>query len=165
VHRGDDDRGEVGLEGPSALPREAKRAAHHGLGGGRPKQDDRVRAHELELLAQPRLAGLDLETLRRLVDAPAAALLELEVLDHVGDVDLGAYDADRLERAVELATGRSHEGPALAVLLVTGLLADHHHLGVPLPLAEHGLARAAPEVAAAAAGGRLAQCFEARSVR
>jgi hypothetical protein len=53
-----------------------------------------------------------------LVDAPLRALLELEVLDDVGDVDVGALDADVLERLLELSSGRADEhlaGPVLAV--------------------------------------------------
>ena len=60
------------------------------------------------------------------MDAPAAPLLELEVLDHVGHVRLVAGDAGRLQAAVELASGGADERPARQVLLVAGLLAHEH---------------------------------------
>jgi len=91
------------------------------------------------------------------VDAPLAALLELEVLDDVGDVDLAAVDPHRGQRLVELAARRSHEGVTLAVLAVAGHLADHGHPRALEPLAEHRLGGGRVEVAAAAAGGGLAQ--------
>ena len=65
------------------------------------------------------------------MDAALALRRPLEVLDHVGDVDLGAVDARRLQRLVEHAAGRSHERPALLVLLVAGLLAHEHHVRLP----------------------------------
>ena len=46
------------------------------------------------------------------------------------------------------------------VLLVAGLLADQHHPRALEPLTEDGLGGPAPEVAAAAAGGGLAQRLE-----
>src|SRR3954464_13936813 len=42
---------------------------------------------------QPPAADRDLEAIRRLVDAPLAARLELEVLDGIGDVDGGSIHA------------------------------------------------------------------------
>jgi len=103
------------------------------------------------------LARADVVVFDRL--APPA-LLELEVLDHVGHVGLGALDARGLQPAVELATGGADERPARQVLLVAGLLADQHHARAFQALAEDSLGCAAPEVAAAAAGRRLAERLE-----
>ena len=92
---------------------------------------------------------------------PLAALLELEVLHDVRQVDLVAVDADLLERAVELASRRAHERPAGAILAVTRLLADEHHPRAFESLPEDRLGRVAPEVTALALGRRLAQRVEA----
>lgn len=77
-------------------------------------------------------------------------LLELEVLDRVGDLGLAARDADGLQRLVELAAGRADERVARAVLTVAGNLADEHEPGILRALAEDGLGRRLPEFAAAA---------------
>jgi hypothetical protein len=82
------------------------------------------------------------------VDAPLAALLELEVLDGVGDVDLAAIDADRRERLVEFAPGGTDERAPRAILAVAGRLADEHHARVLRALSEDGLRRSAPQVTA-----------------
>ena len=116
-------------------------AAEQRLGRGGAEQHQRLGPHDLQLLLEPRLAGVDLEALRGLVDAAAPALLELEVLDHVGQVGVLALDAGRLEPAVELPARGAHERLARAVLLVARLLAhEHEPRGLP-PLAEHGLGR------------------------
>jgi len=80
--------------------------------------------HEFQLLIQPPAVVLDLAWCRFLVDAALAALLELEVLDGIGDVDAVPIDAGLRHRPLQELAGRSHERPALPVLLVAGLLAD-----------------------------------------
>jgi hypothetical protein len=61
-----------------------------------PQQDERLRLHDVELRLQPRLARIDLEALRRLVDSPLPALLELEVLHDVRQIGVAALDAGGL---------------------------------------------------------------------
>src|SRR5690349_24260424 len=100
--------------------REPEARPEQRLGGGGPERRDAVRADQLDLGVQPWHARVDLALARRLVDAPLAALLELEVLDDVGDVDVAAVDPGRLERAVELAARGADERVALAVLTVPG---------------------------------------------
>src|SRR4051794_12924507 len=72
VDRGGDDRREVRLEQLAALLGDAKAGAQDGLRRSGAEQDDGLRLDEAQLLLEPRLAGLDLEALRRGVDAPAA---------------------------------------------------------------------------------------------
>ena len=157
---GRDERCEVRVEQLAAVLREAERTPHQRLCRGGAEQHERLRLDHAQLLLQPRAAGVDLEALRGLVDAAAAALLELEVLDGVRHVGLVARDAGRLEPLVELPAGRPHERLAGEVLLVARLLADEHHARPLQALAEDGLGGAAPEVAAAAVGGGLAQRAE-----
>jgi hypothetical protein len=128
VHRRGDQRREIGLDRPAALAREAEAGAEQRLRGGGAEEDQRLRLDDPQLCEQPRQARVDLRLLRRLVDAALAALLELEVLDHVGDVDVGASDADPLERLVELAARGADEHSAGAILAIAGHLAHHHQL-------------------------------------
>ena len=82
------------------------------------------------------------------------------MLHDVSHIHQVAIDADLLERLVEHPARRSHEGPALDVLAVAGLLADHHHLGLLEALAEHRLGAGLPQVTCAAIGGSTAQLLE-----
>jgi hypothetical protein len=90
------------------------------------------------------------------VYAAPAPLLELEVLDHVREVDLLAFDSGSLERSVQLPAGGADEGLPGAILFVTGLLAHKHQARALQALAEDGLGGVAPQVAAATAHRRLA---------
>ena len=103
------------------------------------------------LLLDPPAAGLDLAGVGLGVDAALAALLELEMLDRVGDVGRAAVDPGLAERAVEQLAGRADERAAGEILLVARLLADEQDPGVERAFAEHGLGRAFVEVAAGAA--------------
>ena len=80
---------------------------------------------------------------------PVNALLELEVLDGVREVDGAAVDARLLEPSVELPPGRPDERPSLEVLLVAGLLADEDDARPLAALAEDRLRRGRVQVAAA----------------
>src|SRR4051812_16936122 len=155
MDRGGDERRQLRLDRLATLLRDPEVAPEQALGGRGAEQHQRLGLHQVELLVEPGPAGVDLEALGRLVDAPPTALLELEVLHHVRDVDVVTRDPDGLERPVELAPGRSHERAALAVLLVAGLLPDEHGPGALQPFAEDGLARVAPQMAAATVTGSL----------
>ena len=88
--------------------------------------------------------------------------LPLEVLDDVRDVGELAVDARLLERPVEQLAGGADERPAGEILLVAGLLADEHQLGLGPSLAEDGLRAAAPEVARSATLRRVRELAEGR---
>ena len=70
----------------------------------------------------------------RLVHAALAALLELEVLDGVGDVQTLGRPLQFVERLAQQLARRADEGAALQVLLVAGRLLDR-------ALAQLGVAR------------------------
>src|SRR5215213_3362179 len=123
---GGHDRRELRVEKLTAVVRQPEGAPEQGFRRGRAEQYERLRAHDPELLVQPRPARIDLEPLRRLMDPPASPLLELEVLDDVRDVDVVSGDPHRAERPVQLAAGRPDERAALLVLLIAGLLAHEH---------------------------------------
>jgi hypothetical protein len=58
------------------------------------------------------------------MDAPLSSLGEAEMLDRVGDVDILPRYAGLIQRVLEQPPGRTYEGNALAILDVTGLLAN-----------------------------------------
>ena len=62
-----------------------------------------------QLRLEPWTAGGDLVRARRLVDPPLAALLELEVLHRVRDVEALAIEANVGQRAVQHLAGRADE--------------------------------------------------------
>ena len=114
------------------------------------------RLEQRELGDQPRPAGGDVRRPGRLVDAPLAAQLEPEMLDRVGDVDVGRVDAGVVDRLAQQPAGRADERQALLVLDVAGLLADEDDPGVRGAAAEDGLGGVLVSSQPSAAGrGRL----------
>ena len=109
---------------------------------------DELRLDQLDLPEEVRLARLDLVGLRIAVPRRAA-------LDHVGDVDVGALEADPGEQLLEQLPRLADEGDALLVLVEARRLADEHQLGVGVPRAEHDLRPPLGEPAARAGGNRL----------
>ena len=69
----------------------------------------------------------------RCAGAALAALLELEMLHRIGDVDARALDPRFGERPIEEPAGRPDERSAGAVLGIPRLLAHEHHLGIREP--------------------------------
>ena len=129
-----------------------ERAAEQRLCGGAAEGHHQPGPDQPELFSQPGIARPHLGGTGLLVKPALDQLLphELEVLDGVGDVDLGAVDPRRLQPLVQQSPRGSYERPADAVLLVARLLPDEHHPGLRGALPEHGLCGVDPEVAAAA---------------
>ena len=88
-----------------------------------PQAYDDLRLDQPNLRFQPRTTGVYLRRIGFLVDTALPTLLELEVLDHIGDVDLGAVDPSLFQRAIEQTSGRPHERDPLQIFFVAGLLA------------------------------------------
>src|SRR5690606_36878701 len=103
------------------------------------------RLHRGDLGAQPAIAGVDLPLSRRLVNAPLAARLPLEVLDRIGDVHLLARNASLVERAIQQCAGWTDEGMALLVFLVAWLLAHEHQGGGRVMFTEYRSGGYVPE--------------------
>src|SRR4029078_1529281 len=93
---------------------------------GRAERDDHAWLQQLELGEEPGLADLHLAAIGALMESLLADLLELEVLDRVGQPDVLAREPDRRERAVEHATGGTDERMTGEVFAIAGLLADEH---------------------------------------
>jgi diguanylate cyclase (GGDEF)-like protein len=157
--RGDGLR-EIGLDEPAPELSHPELAPEQRLRGGRAEQHQHSRLDDGELGLEPGTAGSHLRPVRLLVNPPLSARLPLEVLDRVRDIRVRAVDLGFGERLVEQPAGGADERPAGTILLVARLLADEHHVRGQRPFPEHRLRPDLPEMAAAAAGGRLAQARE-----
>jgi len=117
------------LEHLAAALGDAKTGAKQGLSGGRAQAHHHARLDFSQLGLEPRSTGTYLARIGLAVDPPLAARLPLEVLDHVGDVDLRPIDADFRQRLVEDSSGRPDKRVAGAILVVARLFADEHDPG------------------------------------
>jgi len=61
---------------------------------------------------------------RPLVNAPFAALLEFEVFDRIGEIDVISVNASIRECPLQQLTGRPNKRPTLSIFLITRLFAD-----------------------------------------
>src|SRR5438046_2466763 len=100
---GDDEWRQLGIAQPATFGHDPESRAEQRVGGGAAQDRDCLGLHRVEFGVEPRAAGDDLPSVRRLVDATFAAPLELEVLDDVSDVGFAAVDADLRQGPVELA--------------------------------------------------------------
>src|SRR5688572_6391128 len=100
----------------SALHRHLEVLADHRLRGSRAEGDENLGLHSRDLALQPLMACVDFALRGRLVQAPLAAQLPLEVLHGVRDVKMLAVDAGSFERPVEEPPRRADEGQAFLVL-------------------------------------------------
>ncbi len=141
----------------AAVLRDPEGVTEDRAGGGGAEADQDVRMDRRQLGFEPRAAGRQLGRSRRLVDPALAALLELEVLDRVGDVDSLAVEADLGQRPVEHLAGRADERRAMPVFLISRLLTHEYDARVGRPAAEDRLGGVTVEVAAGAARGGRAE--------
>ena len=79
------------------------------------------------------------------------------MLDHIGDVDLGAVDASFLESLIEDSPCWADKRMALSIFLIAGLLAHKHDRGRRFSFSEDSLGGIFPEIASPAASGRTAE--------
>src|SRR5262249_17441482 len=91
------------------------------------------------------------------MNAPLAALLPLEMLDHVREVNARAVDACVRHCAVQQTAGGAHERTPFDVFFIARLFPYHHDLRAAWAFAENGLRAALPEFARAAICCRSAQ--------
>lgn len=129
----------------SAKSTDRKRLSRKGQDGSRPKRDNNARMDQLQFLIQPPAVMLHFRRRRLLVDAPFAALPELEVLDSIGHVHRVTVDTCVRQRSVEQQAGGPDKRSALLILLVAGLLADQRNRRANRAFAEHGARHRAPE--------------------
>ena len=117
--------------------------------------DQNVRIGELDLAADEGQADRGLLRRRRAVAGRPPR-------HHVGDVDLGAIEPDRLDHAVEQFAGAADERAAGNIFLMAGRLADEHHAAFRIAVGENQLRRGVAQRAAFEAFEELAQIVEVR---
>ena len=115
-----------GLHRHAALFHHTERGAEERLRRGCAEAEDDAGSNECDLALEPREAGAHLGPIGCLVNASFRSRFArpLEVFYGVGDVDIVAVDAGRLECAVEQSAGWSDERSSGAVLCISGLFAD-----------------------------------------
>lgn len=148
---------------PAAFGADPEARSQQGPPGGRPQGDHQFGLHGEEFLVQPGAARGDLAHRRGLVHAPLArlfGLVELEVLDGVGEPQPVAVETGLGQGPVQQPPGRAHERRPLPVLLVAGLLAHQHQPGVLVARAEDRPGGPLVQGATAAAGRRLREAAE-----
>ena len=134
----------------------AAQARERGLGreqvlrGDAPHGDDQRRRHELDL---PLEVAAALQRLLRL----RVAIARRPALEHVGDVDVLALEAERFQHRGEQLPGAADERLTLAVLIGTRGLADEHPAGLRIADAEHRLGAGLVQRAARALGHQRTQ--------
>jgi hypothetical protein len=121
--------------------------AREQLGREVPERADHPGLDQLDLAVQEWPAGVDLVGLGIAVAGRAR-------LQHVGDEDVVAGEADLLQELVQELPGPAHERQALLVLVHAGRLTDEHQVGVRVARSEHHL-RPGLEERTALAGRRL----------
>jgi hypothetical protein len=165
VHGGDDRTGPFGLDYLTPVLSDPEAGAQQRLGGSGSQRDHYLGLHQPQLLLKPRLAGAHLGGVWLLVQSPLDQLLahELEVLDGIGDVHHTAIEPRGFQRLVEEPAGGPDERPADAILLIPRLLANEECRGARRTFAEYRLGRVHPQIAAAAAGGRLSELRQSRT--
>ncbi len=93
---------------------------------------------------------------------PGPLGLEAEVLHRVGDIDVAAIQPDLVDRPLQQPAGRADERDALAVLLVTRLLADQRDPRGQRTRREHDLGRVLVQLAGGTGSGRGPQLLDGR---
>ena len=154
--RGDHPFGWRAGEQLASLLRDAEVLADESLGGGGAEADDDPRLDHLELCLQPGMAGLNLAGRRFRVESAFAAHLDAEVFHRVRDVNCAAIDAGRFERLVQKPTGRTDEGAALQVLLISRSLAHENQFACAGSFPEDRLGGVFVEIATSAPVGGAA---------
>ncbi len=155
---GDDDaRAVASREQRPAHPRDRHAAAEQAVRRGRAERHRQLGLHDRAFEIVPPAAAIDLIGIRLFVQPALAARLPLEMLHRIGDEHLAPIDPGLADRPVEHAPGRAHERPALLILLVPRLLADHHQPRPRRPFAGNDLRRVAVKRATRARSLRLAQ--------
>ena len=126
MDRRDDGIRPLGFHRHAAFLHHAERCTQEGLRGRGAKAEDDARSNDRDLVGEPREAGANFGAVWRFVDAPLRLRFArpFEVFDRVGDVDVVAIDARRVERAIEEPARGSDERATGAIFCVSRLLPD-----------------------------------------
>lgn len=139
------------LDRDTALLHHAERSAEQRLGRRCAEADDDARLNQRDFGGEPGRAGTELTGIRSFVNASFRPRVPgpFEVLDGVRDIDVLAWNARGIERAIQQSAGWSDERAPGLVLGVAWRFADEDHARAARAFAEHRLRGAFVEVAAA----------------
>ena len=84
------------------------------------------------------------------MDSALAARLPAEMLDRIGQIEIGGLDAGFAKKLPQQFAGRSDEGLALPIFVVAGHLTDEHEASLAGAFAGDTLRRAFPQLATTA---------------
>src|SRR6188768_540247 len=157
MHRGQHTRRQPGIDPFAAHAGHAEVRTQQGLCCRRAKAHEDFRLHQRNLLIQPWLAGMHLCAVGFLVQTHLATPLELEMLHHIRDVDVLAFQSRLREAVLQYLSGRPDEGMPEAILLVARHLAHQHQCGGCGTFTEYGLGGVAMQRAGNALRGPPAQ--------
>src|SRR4029450_13332737 len=107
--------GERGVRNLAAVLGDLEVPAEERLGGGRPQQDQDLRVHHADLRVEPGPACADVAEVGLAVDPALPPSLPVEVLHHIREVDVLAWDAGFRERPLKQRSGRSDEAAAPSI--------------------------------------------------
>src|SRR5437660_5360757 len=119
----------MALQESSTLARDSKILTQQRLRRARSKANQHIGPHNLQLSIKPGTACFDFRLARLFVDAALAPLScdPLEMLDDVGDVNLGTVDSNFDQCLVKQFSGRPNKGMANLVFAVARLFTNKHH--------------------------------------
>src|SRR5262245_49438321 len=119
---GDHIRRQIRLHQLPALRADTKVSTEKCLCRRRSQTHDNLGLDDCDFSLEPWTAGIDLDRVRFLVDAPLAAWLPFEMFHCIRDVGLVSIKASFLQRPVENFSRRADEWLSLQIFLITGLL-------------------------------------------
>src|SRR5579863_2102256 len=137
MYRGSNHRTERRFLKHSPLSSNTVVAADQSLRCARAQTDHNCGTNYRDFSIEPWTACSDFLRVGLFVNSPLTALGRIEVLDHVGDIDLVARDSGSEQGLVEQLSGGPDERMTGHVFLVTRLFADEHHLGMRSPFAKY----------------------------
>src|SRR5690606_18258201 len=94
---------------------------------------------------------------RLLMKPPLSARLPLEMLDRVGEINVGSFQSDFMEDLIKKLARGTHEGSAGKIFIIPGNFADHQHARMRRALAEYRLRPRLPQWTGLAAGRGITQ--------
>src|SRR5687768_15535580 len=84
------------------------------------ERDDNARSHGLNFVLQPAGASAHFLLMGPFVQPALSPRLPFEMLDRIGDKQLGPMDASLAQRIVQHTPGGANEHPASQVLFISG---------------------------------------------
>src|SRR5438045_3338758 len=158
---------EIGRNQFPAIPGHPEILAQQSLRRTGAEADENLWLYYFQLRIEPRTARFDFRMTRLLMNAPLAALrsFPLEVLHHIGDVDLRAVDSHLDENFVQKPPRGSDKRMSLPVFVIAGLLPHKHDQSLGRSFSEDRLSRVLPQITASTPGRCPLQVRKSKAFR